>query len=67
MRLATYLNDNGLSCAEFGRRIGKTRAAVAAWCNGTRIPRPEQMRKIERATDGDVTPADFYLPNRRAA
>ena len=35
-------------------------STVLKWCKGTRIPRPENMKIIYRATKGQVQAKDFY-------
>ena len=60
MKLRQYLDQNNLSAAEFGRRIGVSRMTVIRYASGARKPEEQQMREIFRETKGSVTPNDFY-------
>lgn len=60
MRLAEYLKLENLTAAAFGRRIGASRSVVVRWALGERMPRPEAMQRINKATEGKVSPQDFY-------
>jgi transcriptional regulator with XRE-family HTH domain len=60
MRLRTYLRINRLTIAAFAAAIGASEAAVGKWARGERIPRRAMMVRIQEATGGKVTPADFY-------
>lgn len=61
MKLQTWCDTQQLSVAAFGRRIGiGSRATIARYANGTRVPPPEAMAAIVRETAGQVTPNDFY-------
>mgnify|MGYP001222417206 CR=1 FL=1 len=66
MKLNAYLKENKLTQRQF---LKKTHAnfdtqfsyhALVKWCSGKRIPRPEEMNVIYKATKGVVTPNDFY-------
>lgn len=59
MRLKTYLRLNGLTQKQFAENVGSTYWAVRKWCYGERMPRPAQLRKINSATNGQVTANDF--------
>lgn len=60
MKLDQYLEREGITAAEFARRIERGRSAVTRWANGKRIPDPESMRRIAEATNHKVEPNDFY-------
>jgi transcriptional regulator with XRE-family HTH domain len=60
MNLRTYLRMQRVTVADFAARIGASEAAVGKWSRGERIPRRAMMARIQVATDGQVTPADFY-------
>lgn len=60
MRLAEYLAQEGMTQADFARKIGQEQATIARYCTGKRTPQPEVMRKIVQATRGQVQPNDFY-------
>lgn len=55
--LSQYLS--GRSTTEFAREIGVSPESVRLWMRG-RVPRPKMMARIAKATNGQVTPADFY-------
>lgn len=64
MKLDSFLALNAVKQNEFAEKIGENSVCVNRYCLGTRIPRPEVMRKIYVATNGAVTPNDFYgLPD----
>lgn len=42
------------------RRCGLSRSAICHYVYLRRFPCPETMRKILLATNGEVTPNDFY-------
>lgn len=64
MKLDEFLKRQGVTQKSFAEQIGERQSRVNKYCLGTRIPRPETMRKIYVATRGMVTPNDFYgLPD----
>jgi hypothetical protein len=58
--LAKYLTQNGLTVAAFARRLGLPKMTVHRHAKGEAIPRPATMEMYRKATNGQVTPADFY-------
>lgn len=60
MQLDQYLKEKDLTNAAFGRLAGLTRQAVQRYRTGERIPEQSEMTKIFEATEGRVTPNDFY-------
>lgn len=61
MKLAEYLETNGLSYAEFARRIGvKSDETVRRYATEGRVPTPKVMAKIALATGCQVTANDFF-------
>lgn len=61
MKLIDFLKSSGMRQIQFAEQIGENLSCVNKYCLGTRIPRPETMRKIYNATRGAVTPNDFYF------
>lgn len=67
MKLSEYLKENKITQNDFLQQAKEnhgatfSKFALVKWCNGSRIPRPEDMRLINLATDGIVRPDDFYL------
>lgn len=59
MDLSTYLKQECLSAAEFGRRVNSGRATVTRWLDGSRKPSLAAVREIEKATGGKVTRYDL--------
>lgn len=49
----------GLTSKEFGDRCGVSEAAIRHYETGQRRPRPEIARRIEQATNGEVTAAEL--------
>lgn len=67
MTLTDFLTQNSLTPSEFARRVGTSRQNVCRWM-ASNIPRPDEMRRIVAATEGAVTPNDFFgLPPPQAA
>ena len=52
--LGRQLRRSRMSQAEFGSRLGLTRAAVSAWVTGRSRPRPELMVEIAKILETDV-------------
>lgn len=67
MTLTQYLDQENLTAAEFGRRIGVSPAAMTRYCAGERFPNTAILRKIMSETRGQVTPNDFLETNRTSA
>jgi|TARA_B110000285_G_scaffold198330_1_gene230679 hypothetical protein len=67
MKLSAWLKENNLTQKQFldlasTKHSGEfSYHALVKWCSGQRIPRTEDMKVIHQATDGNVTPNDFYL------
>lgn len=59
MKLKKYLKENKISCAKFGRAIGRTRAMIRLYCIGSYLPSGAMMKKISAVTKGAVRPEDF--------
>lgn len=60
MKIRAYLKLNKITQSEFADIIGASPQAISCFCLGTRIPRPDVMRKIFDATNGAVSPNDFF-------
>lgn len=60
MKLQNYLALNAVKQKDFAAHIGEKPARICMYCLGRRIPRPDVMRKIFDATNGAVTPNDFF-------
>lgn len=64
--LSTYLHARRLSDVEFARALAchtdapPSERAVQKWRTGVRVPRPDHMVAIWRASEGRVQPAAFY-------
>lgn len=60
MTLDLWLELTGMTEADFAERIGSTQWNINRWRHGKRLPRPQVMRAIAKATKGCVQPSDFY-------
>jgi hypothetical protein len=61
MKLSQYLTDNKVTYATFAERIGAGHArTVQRYAQGARMPDAKMMPRIVEATDGEVTPNDFF-------
>ena len=59
MTLNEYLREHGFSRARFAEQIGVTGEAVRKYAAGERFPKPAIMRRIAKATGGEVDYPDF--------
>lgn len=59
MTLSQYLEDKGLSHAEFAKSIGVSQVTVTRWANGQRFPGRREIERIQKATKGAVTANDL--------
>ena len=60
MRLADYLQEKKLTVEAFGALIGRSHTSVVRYVSGERTPGRSTMERIVSATEGRVTPNDFY-------
>ena len=60
MKLNQYLAGSEKRQSEIAKAVGVAQATISRYANGLRIPTPEIMARIVAATDGQVTPNDFY-------
>ena len=60
MNLYKYLSGTGETDRAFSERSGIGLHSVRKYKSGERIPRPEHMAKIKKATKGKVSEADCY-------
>lgn len=67
MKLADYLSETNTTVTAFARKIDEAQATVSRYVNGQRIPERAIMSKIVQATEGRVTPNDFYELSQGAA
>jgi hypothetical protein len=67
MKLSAFLESRKISPGAFATGAGLARQAIHRYIVGERIPDKSAMAKIVAATEGEVTPNDFYeaapLPN----
>jgi hypothetical protein len=60
MKLSAFLESRKINPAAFAAGTGLARQAVHRYIAGERIPDKSAMAKIVAATEGEVTPNDFY-------
>jgi hypothetical protein len=65
MKLSEWLKKEGLTHDDFLVYLQNndaivSKGAIDKWCNGQRIPRKDDMRKICTVTNGEVSANDFY-------
>lgn len=65
MTLLEYISSNEISYGAFSKIIGVKPPTVRRYCLGERIPKPSVMERIKSATNGAVTPNDFYTEASR--
>lgn len=59
MTITEYLAREGLSHAEFARRLGVEQSTVSRWVSGERRPEWPQLKLLRAVTKGAVQPNDF--------
>lgn len=59
MTLSEYMKSSKLDPDRMAAIIGCSPGAVKKWLYGERMPRAEQMRRIDEVTGGQVKPNDF--------
>lgn len=60
MTLKEFAKKNGLTTVALAKLIGCGQPICHMWINGDRLPNAENMKKIMKATNGEVMPNDFY-------
>lgn len=60
MNLETYLSSTGMTQQIFAEKLGVKQSAISQWISGKRTPKRQMLPKIIEATDGKVTPNDFF-------
>lgn len=60
MKLRAWLDSKGITAEQFAPQVDSSVHAVNAWCRGARRPSRTKMPLVVRATDGEVTPNDFF-------
>jgi DNA-binding transcriptional regulator YdaS (Cro superfamily) len=59
MKLQAYIEQSGLTAAEFSRLIQASQSIVSRLISGQRKPSLRTMVAIEKVTRGKVKPKDF--------
>lgn len=67
MTLDQWRNAQKLSFGDLARLLACSRAQAHRLCRGTRLPDRGAMARIHAATDGAVTPNDFYAVSEPVA
>lgn len=62
MQLAEYLFRKKIKQTEFARRVGVSRVHLGEILRGRRRPSIGLAKKIEQATDGDVSKEELLFP-----
>ncbi|QDP62490.1 MAG: hypothetical protein Unbinned5079contig1000_17 [Prokaryotic dsDNA virus sp.] len=60
MKLRHYIRQNKLTQTKFAHKCGLSKATVSRIIAGERQPSLRVMQIIYRATEGKVTPDDFF-------
>ena len=61
MKLSEWMKRKKLSCGQTAKKFGIINSTnVWRYCNGQRIPRKNEMKKIYLGTDREIKPNDFY-------
>lgn len=67
MTLEQYITENGLTHEAFGKLVGAPQATINRYVNQKRFPTRDMIKRIETATDGKVSVADWYAQAESAA
>ena len=62
MRLSEYLKKHKLTQKDFAEKVGVARPQITRIISKKRNPSPHLMKKIEEATEGEVTMQDLFNP-----
>lgn len=60
MNLSTYLTETGTTIPDFAKQIGRSISTVYRLRSGQTVPDRETANAIFAATNGAVTPNDFF-------
>jgi len=60
MTLREHLQEHSLTIAGFAALAGFPTETVRGWLYDGKVPRPDAMRAVMRATNGAVTPNDWH-------
>jgi transcriptional regulator with XRE-family HTH domain len=60
MTLAAWMRNQGIADEDLAATLGIDRSTVSRLRRGRKIPSTRLMEKIAQATDGAVTPNDFF-------
>ncbi|WP_160119906.1 helix-turn-helix domain-containing protein [Rhodovarius lipocyclicus] len=66
MQIAAYREKHRLTLLAMARRVGVPLTTLYGWEAGTRRPSWDAVAKLEHATSGEITAADF-VPKREVA
>jgi transcriptional regulator with XRE-family HTH domain len=61
MKLAEYLEKNGITQTEMSKLLGVSQQLIAKYVNNGTVPRKRLMKKLAKVTNNQVTFADFYI------
>lgn len=67
MTLEQYITENELTHEAFGKLVGAPQATINRYVRGKRFPTRDMIRRIEDATAGKVSVADWYAQAENAA
>jgi len=68
MKLEQFIAQSGITAFAFAKSIGRDPGTISKILNGHQTPDAETMRRIIAATEGQVTPNDFFdIPNTTEA
>lgn len=60
MQLSQYLEDRNMKPKAFAEIIGVHRSSIVRFCDGTRLPDLDTIKRIHDATAGAVRAEDFF-------
>ena len=60
MNLKTYLEQERLTASDFARQIGVYPSTITRAAKGEAMPSPSLMKQIMDATQGAVSPNDWF-------
>jgi hypothetical protein len=64
--LENYLDRSKKSARAFAREVGCSHVTISGICQGTRLPSVAMIKRMCAASDGALTPSDFFVDPHEA-
>jgi DNA-binding XRE family transcriptional regulator len=60
MQMQRWRERHSMNRAQMAALVGVSRATITKWESGLTFPSPENIRKVRRITNGEVTETDWH-------